>query len=483
MTFADIISQFGTTTGVSENFVTDGLLTCSYQDIPNALEIIGQYLIDQGMTPDDCVALECNNSVPSALLLLYLLQQKQGFVLLPPSEKKETASALKPIPRFCTQRLRIISVAKENSAEWLHDPSLYLAVENRQSDSNGTDVPTLDTRGKLFLRTSGSMGAAKLVVHSHEGLLGNASNARTKYNFTTEDRVTIPVPIFHMYGFGAEFLPAILVGASIDLQENTNLLKYLDRERRFKPTIAFMTPNLCEMLLQGKRTPTQYKVIVVSGQRFDQDLFRAFDPLCGGRLVNQYGSSEMGAMSACHPDDEFDLRISTIGQPMGGVDLRLENQQEGIGELYCRHPYGYLGYMDEDGNWIQKANEWYRTGDIARILDNGLIEVLGRADDSVNRSGYLILLADIEKMMKTLTGVANVTVLATPHIERIQGQQIVAFCQLEPEVSLDVETLRKASSDIMPRQAVPDQIYIIDELPLLPSGKINRQALLSLTGF
>ena len=64
-----------------------------------------------------------------------------------------------------------------------------------------------------------------------------------------------PVPVAHMYGFGAEFLPAVMAGASIDLQEKTHLLKYLERERQFQPNIVFATPTLCEILMKGYKSP------------------------------------------------------------------------------------------------------------------------------------------------------------------------------------------------------------------------------------
>jgi acyl-coenzyme A synthetase/AMP-(fatty) acid ligase len=120
--------------------------------------------------------------------------------------------------------------------------------------------------------------------------MGNAANCVRKYEFRAGSRCVIPVPIAHMYGFGAEFLPAIQVGASIDLQDKTNVLKYLDREKRFQPTIAFVTPAICEMLLKGYKTArTNYEVIVTSGQRISEETFAAFDRMIGGRLINQYG--------------------------------------------------------------------------------------------------------------------------------------------------------------------------------------------------
>jgi acyl-CoA synthetase (AMP-forming)/AMP-acid ligase II len=76
-------------------------------------------------------------------------------------------------------------------------------------------------------------------VHSHDKLLKNAQNCVNRWELDGKDRMTIPVPIFHMYGLGAAFLPGILAGASIDFQANSNLLKYLQREKDFNPNIAW----------------------------------------------------------------------------------------------------------------------------------------------------------------------------------------------------------------------------------------------------
>lgn len=452
----------------SDNSLSDGLLTCPYAELPKLLAILENYLIAQGITVEDCLAIECNNSVPSALLLILLLKRQQGFMLLPPSENKGEVSILKPIPQFCQYRLVINAVKKADAAQVLENPAQFLTIE-----SCNVDKALIETQGKLFLRTSGSMGNAKIVVHSQEYVLGSAKNVIEKYGFTAEDRFAIPVPIFHLYGFGAEFLPAVLLGAAIDLQENTNLLKYLDRERRFNPNVAFVTPNLCEMLLHGRKNPRSYKTIVVSGQRISEELFRAFDPLCGNSLINQYGSSEMGPISACTVNDSLEIRVKTIGQPMNGVALRIEED----GDLYCQHPFSFAGYMDEAGNWLNLAQEWHRTGDMANRNEHGEIAVIGRADNSLNRSGYLVLLADVERMMEQLDYLAQVAVVATK-AEDIQGQKLRAFCVLAPNSqAIEVEKIHQDCKSILPKYAVPDEIIILEKFPLLPSGKTDQQAL------
>jgi acyl-coenzyme A synthetase/AMP-(fatty) acid ligase len=297
-----------------------------------------------------------------------------------------------------------------------------------------------------------------------------------------------------MYGLGAEFLPAVLVGASIDLQDRTNLLKYLEREKHFQPTIAFVTPTICDMLLKGFRRPrTNYKVIVTSGQRIGETLFRAFDERVNGCLVNQYGSSEMGAIAACDPGDPLDLKATTIGRPMSGVQLSIYERSDGAtgvddgtGELHCQHPYGFLGYVDEAGSWLYQAtpDQWYSTSDLARPLSDGSIQVVGRAGNSVNRRGYLVQFAEIEQQMEKMTVVEQAIVVraaGTAAQEDKSGERIAAFCVLNPAAGLTTAQLRQDCFDRLPNYAIPDDIFIMETLPLLPSGKVDRQALVAIT--
>lgn len=485
MTFENIIQQISSVAASQKHVLTDGQYACSYEDLPDAFEHLERFFLTHSIRPETCLALECPNSVPGALTLLYLLAKGHGFALLPPSNQGETNLSLKPVPNFCQYRIMINRLPDDASA-WQEAPQTFLTVE---ANPSYRPVDVEQTMGNLYLRTSGSMGASKIVVHRHAKLLGNANNCVQKYHFESEDRVVIPIPISHLYGFGAVFLPAIMVGAAIDLQEHANLLRYLDRECKFNPTIAFMTPALCEMILRGRRTPRPYKVVVTSGQRIKEDVFRAFDAICDGRLVDQYGSSEMGAIAACDPTDPLELRATTIGKPMSDVALRIDRDQgdvaeaEGVGELYCRHAYGFAGYVDEDGNWLQQAepHAWYATGDLAKTLPNGHIEVVGRADNSLNRSGYLVLFSDIEKTMENVEHIEQVVVVKAGG-EGPRGERIAAFCQPAPGVDLKEAQIRELCVRILPNYAIPDAVFVISSWPTLPSGKVDRQALVAMSG-
>ncbi|MDD5035806.1 MAG: AMP-binding protein, partial [Methylococcaceae bacterium] len=288
------------------NTLSDGRHTCRYQDLPDLFGGLDDAFVRRGVGYGDCLAFACDNSLASASILMYLLERGHSFVLLPKTEG--TGS---PVPSFCRYRLSTSPLASI-------DPAVALQVE----DNPVWNGHWVDTPG-VFLRTSSSTGAAKLVAYSHANLFGNSLNCVERLQLLSTDRIAIPVPILHMFGLGAAFLPGAAVGAAIDLQNGANLLRYIEREREFNPTVAFMTPIFGETLLKGRRSPRTYRLTVMAGDRMREQVFDRYEGLFGCR-VQLYGSTEMGAIAVSNPEDPRPLREQTVGKPLSNVQLRLD---------------------------------------------------------------------------------------------------------------------------------------------------------------
>jgi len=482
MTLKEIIEFAAHSADVQQNLLTDGKLNCLYEEMPGYFEQIDQYMTSQGILPGDGIAYECTNTVPGALTLLYLLTHHRHFVLLPPSDGHRQTDKnrldLKPVPHFCQYR-----VAINNTIQDVQPEDFLQIGQNPQYNGLQVAEAHAQPKGAVYLRTSGSMGVSKITVHAHAKLLDNALNCVKRFGLESSDRVAIPVPIFHMYGLGAGFLPAIAARASIDLQQKSNLLRYLGRERKFNPNVAYLTPTLCDLFVQGRKTKRPYKRVVTATQRIKEDTFYKFDAQFGG-LLNLYGSTELGAIATSMPNDPVTLRATTI-KPMPNVQLHVERSgrgQEAAGILRCQHPAGFTGYVDEEGAWIQRlaADGWYETGDVAQALANGSFRIVGRAKNSVNRRGYLVLFADIERAMEKISNIEQVVVVAAKGESR-QGQRIAAFCMPEAGAPND-ETgsqIRQRCLDLLPNYAVPDDVFVMQTFPALPNGKVDRQALMA----
>lgn len=484
MGLKEIIELAAGSADVQQNLLTDGKQSCLYEEMPGYFEQIDQYMTTQGILAGDGIAYECSNTVPGALALLYLLTHHHHFVLLPPSDESlggsEKGLDLKPVPYFCQYRITINrSVASLQAEE-------FLQIE-QNPQYNGLQVAQAhgQPNGTVYLRTSGSMGISKITVHAHAKLLDNALNCVKRFGLESSDRVAIPVPIFHMYGLGAGFLPAIAANACIDLQSKSNLLRYLGRERKFNPNVAYLTPTFCDLLVQGRKSSRSYKRVVTATQRIKEETFYKFDAQFGG-LVNLYGSTELGAIATSIPNDPVGLRATTI-KPMPNVQLYVEhsgNELEAAGILRCQHPAGFTGYVNEEGAWIQRlaADEWYETGDLAQALANGSFRIVGRAKNSVNRRGYLVLFADIERAMEKISNIQKVVVVSAKGESR-QGQRIAAFCLPNSENRNQPLPngfqIRQQCMNLLPNYAVPDDVFVMHTFPALPNGKVDRQALMA----
>jgi len=474
----------------------DGVYECAFGHIPALLESLDSFFSERSLTPDTTLALQTTNSVPGAIVLLWLIQHNFRFFLVPPTQKNE--SVWENIPAFCSF---LITIEEGNlDAFTLDSPpwNRLLRAEATAKSLKGENGTLQHPEGMLYLRTSGSMGKSKIVSYTLDNLWAQARNSAKHYEFSHQDRVMIPVPVFHLYGLMRAFLPALIGGASVEVQKNSNLIKYLGSERRFRPNIAFLTPSLCEMLYKGKRDNKAYRLIVTGGQSIQQKLFEAFDTKFGGALVNSYGSSEMGMMTSCKPHDPIELKCLTVGKPLPGVEILVKETQDGLqdaeatsgnggGLLFVRNPCAFSGYVADEGNFKVKhePDQWFRTGDCGVVNPDGYLRVLGRADNRVNRSGYLVSLSEIETRMGELPQLSTVVVLALEE-ESQRGQTLVAVCVLdtkkfndEPSASIDstIEKIQQNCHEILRPYAVPDRILVFPSLPSLPSGKIDRQSL------
>nr|VFJ48041.1 MAG: AMP-binding enzyme C-terminal domain-containing protein [Candidatus Kentron sp. FW] len=465
------------------NVLTDGQSSCAYGDIPKVFDRVRRYLAEKNILPEDCLAFECGNSVPDALILLYLLEEGHNFLLLAKGTKSSRDADVEPFfPAFCRYRLDIMDVDDARKID-SPEPERFLRItENQEWNGNQT------AGQKFYLRTSGSTGSPKMAMHSHARFQGNVLNCVQRLRLDSNDRIAIPVPIYHMYGLGAAFLPGVAAGASIDLQKGANIIRYLQRERAFDPNVVFMTPVFCETLLKGRRSPREYRLTVLAGDRIRENTFEKYESLFGC-LVQLYGSTEMGAIAAASPDMPSKVRATTAGKPMTDVQMRLgkgssetggnESAMEATDELWCHHQYGFEGYVDENGNPIDSGEEyqdgWFRTKDFGRIKAGGYLEVLGRYDHSVNRDGLLVFFSDVEKALETIEGVDSATVIAKG--EGLRGKRLIAYCVPVKNAELTEQDIRTASFDLLPKHAIPYRIIVIDSLPLLPNGKVDRQRL------
>ena len=464
--------------------LVDAYHTCRFSELRGLISGIQSHLEERDVQPGDCVVLELANAVPSALLALSCLDAGLSVMLVPMEGLgARAAGSTFEAPRFC----RFIATVRDGlrpGQRRLDAPETYIAV--RRNPNYDPSSAAARARGRLYLRTSGSLGAPKLVAWSLESFLTNVRHARERLGLNRSHRVALPVPIFHGFGFGAAFLSCMFGGASVDLQDRSNLLRYLERERQFDPNVAFVTPSFCEILTRGRRAPRRYEFMLTGGDRIGQTAFLRSEAI-HGPMISAYGSSEMGFVFCGDLRLSADVRSRTVGRPLPFVEFRVVTEQQagsgdGLGTLQIRYRYRSEGYVDfggsalgYDGTLVEDG--WYSSADLARSGPDGTVEIIGRQDLSVKRNSMLLPFADLEAALRDLDGVEDAGVAVGP--EGIRGRMLVGYCAVRRGREQSEAQLRAELANRVPPFAVPERIRSVPALPRLPNGKIDRRTLAS----
>ena len=172
------------------------------------------------------------------------------------------------------------------------------------------------------------------------------------------------------------------------------------------------------------------------------------------RILNLYGLTELGAVAACSADDPDGVRHTTAGRPLPGHELRVVD-----GELHVLSPY---------------VGEWFRTGDLAE-LDDGCLRITGRISELVNVGGFNVSPAEVETVLAGHESVAAAVVVGVGGDET--GEALHAFVVPRPGAEIDRADLLRFARARIAGYKLPYAIHVVPELPLLPSGKPDRQAL------
>lgn len=470
--FAELFAALQACSSIAAQPIGDAQQQVDYASLAGYLRAIDQHLTAQNVLADDCVAFESENTTASLLVLLALLCRGQHLLIVPPQGNPLKEPGFKPaIPAFCNAHLTVSSITADTLSV---DKILPLINRYHNTDFSVAAYQRLPMQHQrlLLLRTSGSMGDAKLVCFSHEKLLGNASNCVPRFALTAASRVSIAVPIFHQYGLSAALIPSLLAGAAIDLQANTNLLRFIAHAKRFVPDTVYLNPTLITMLLGRRNSTLTFARTISAGAPLAIPLYADYTARFGP-ITNLYGSTEMGAVATATPaGDAADSAMQFT--PLSGVDMQINPQDSA---LHCVHPYPFEGYLDSQGQALPTQACPYDTGDVAEPLDNGGFKLLGRQKDSFNRNGFLVRFADVENALLA-TGEVEQAVVLTSQQETVRGQKLYAFCvpkNLQAEQSINNQTIRQACFTLLPKYAVPDEVILQKTFPLAPSGKIDRQ--------
>lgn len=350
------------------------------------------------------------------------------------------------------------------------------------------EVPGPDAASLALIQyTSGTTGSPKGVNLSHRNLVANAAQARAWVPSIPRGTASVHavLPLFHAYGLTLCLTFAMSMGARLVLFPKPDPDLVLPVFKKRPPTFLPAVPPLYDRLrkaAEAKGVSLKGIEIAISGAMpLSKEVVEPWEALTGGYLVEGYGLSECSPVLMANPVAP-NRRAGTVGLPLPGTEVRVVDPDDPTndvepgqpGELLVRGPQVFSGYWKKPEATAEVfVGDWFRTGDIVSIDDDGFVTITDRIKELVITGGFNVSPSEVEDMLRSYDGIADVAIVGIPNAR--DGEHVVAAVVAEPGVTLDTDAVRAWAKQQLAAYKVPRRIHLVDELPKSMIGKVLRR--------
>lgn len=496
--FENSVRTYGNKTAIFHN---DEAI--SYYELNCQANIIANRLFELGVKEGDIIAILIERNINLIASILGVLKAGVAYVIIDPEYPtnrieyilNDTCSKILLIESLNRDNLKFNDIFNSYKGECIYIAELLENIIYK-------DSPILKSHGDSLacvIYTSGSTGKPKGALLPHKAFF-RLFNGPNMVQTSHEDCIaqissaTFDLSIYDIWA-------ALGKGSSLVIIDKYTALSPEDLENCFKKyqiTTALFPTSLFHQLVRAE--PSIFKSlknVLLCGEAANLEIIRQivdckeFRP---HRIFNLYGPVESAVFATCYEIKALDDSFTTIpiGLPINDTQVYLLNddlkkvQVGEIGELYLGGKGVAKGYLNLPEltaekfiiNPFTETDLIYKTGDLAKILPNGMIEFIGRKDNQVKIRGFRIELNEIEYAIESYPNIWKSVVIA-PYIYDGHRQLIAYFTSKNNENTIEASDVKLHLKQILPEYMIPNIIIQLDSLPLNSHGKIDRQVLLN----
>jgi long-chain acyl-CoA synthetase len=366
----------------------------------------------------------------------------------------------------------------------LVEPGSFEQLVGSYGDEYDTVEPAADDTA-VILYTSGTTGQPKGAELTHSNLRRNCDTVvRTLGEFTSADVLLGALPLFHTFGQTCTMNSAVAAGACVTMIPRFDGDKALEIIERDRVTVFQGVPTMYNAMLHSERADSTdastLRLCISGGAAIPVELIRAFEEKFGCPILEGYGLSETSPVASFnHPDRE--RKPGSIGTPIEGVEMQVwddrgaEVPQGEVGEIVIRGHNVMKSYWQRPEATAEAITPegWFRTGDMARMDEDGYFFIVDRKKDMIIRGGYNVYPREVEEVLYEHPAVQEAAVVAVP--DEALGEEVGAAVVLCEGEQVEPAELRGFLRKRIAAYKYPRKIWFVDELPKGPTGKILKR--------
>jgi long-chain acyl-CoA synthetase len=336
----------------------------------------------------------------------------------------------------------------------------------------------------VILYTSGTTGRPKGAELTHANLRRNVEAMTGLFGLGPDDVLLGALPLFHAFGQTCGLNAAIYAGASLSLIARFDPGTALEIIQRDRVNVFEGVPTMYSALLAHPQASeydvSSLRLCISGGAALPVEVLRSFEAAFGCIVLEGYGLSETSPVASFNQPDR-ERKPGSIGTPIEGVEMKLVDEQGAdaapgeVGEIAIRGHNVMKSYWQRPDATAEaiSADGWFRTGDLARVDDDGYFFIVDRKKELIIRGGYNVYPREIEEVLHEHPAVHECAVIGIPHASL--GEEVGAAVALKPGAETTPEELRAFVKGQVAAYKYPRLIWLVDALPKGATGKILKR--------
>ena len=444
------------------------------------------YILKNKLCSNDILCFQIENSIDSVAIFLASIALNITLAPINPTLPKkkmiETALAIKA--RYCLPTISVFQEMSEEEKVFCLPQSIY-EIENCDDEVHINDFiekiidekPT--SNFKLLSMTSGTTGVPKAFILNEECITKRIKSHIEAYKINNNDIILSSTPLYHTLAERLVLI-ALTTGATAVIMPNFTANRWLNTISENKVTFTIADASQLSMVSQLLSSPfapdmKNLRCLVSSSSILEPHIKRELLNSVNCEFHEIYGTSETSTVTDLNLTI-FKNKLRTVGKPFYNSEIKIlnDNKEEiksgETGEIICKTKLAFNGYLNS-----KQDSEWFYTGDLGKIDEDGFLCFCGRKKDLINKNGVNVYPIEIEEVINELDGIKECYIFAYP--DERQYEIIAAAIVLKPDGKISEKEIESYCQNNLSDVQQPQKIYFLQELPRNSMGKIQKNKL------